>query len=366
MGKIKKIAIFHNFLDNIGGAEIVTLILARELNADIYTTNVDKGKIIKMGFGDIIPNIKSIGRVPKNAPFKHQITQIRFRLLNLRNKYDRYIICGDWAISGAVKNKPNLWYVHSPPRELFDLSEFIEKEMLGNLLSRSVFRIWAKFNRFLFNRYKNHVSKFICNSENTRNRLKRYLGKKASVINPPIDVNGYHYKKNKDYWLSVNRLTRPKRIEMQMKAFKKLPSERLIIVGSYEKGSKHFEEYKKELERIRSKNVTLRYWVGHEELIKLYSGCKGFITTAKDEDFGMTVVEAMASGKPVIAPNEGGFKESIINGKTGKLIDNIGVNKLINAIREVGKKPEKYRTNCIKQSKNFDTKKFIQKIKEEL
>ena len=109
-----KIAILNSFLDNIGGAEIVTLTMAREFNADIYTTNINKEKIEKMGFIDVIPRIYSIGKVPTQAPFKHQLTFWKFRYLNLKEKYDFFIISGDWAMSGAVNNYPNLWYVHSP------------------------------------------------------------------------------------------------------------------------------------------------------------------------------------------------------------------------------------------------------------
>ena len=65
-----KIAVFHNFMDNIGGAEMVGLTLARELKADFYSTNIDEDKIKKMGFADI--RLESIGRVPVNAPFRQQ------------------------------------------------------------------------------------------------------------------------------------------------------------------------------------------------------------------------------------------------------------------------------------------------------
>jgi hypothetical protein len=121
-----KIAVFHNFMDNIGGAEIVSLVLARELKADLYTTNIDNEKIKKMGFPDV--NVISIGKVPINAPFKHQLAFWKFRSFNLENKYDFYIISGDWAMSGLVNNKPNLWYIHSPMRELYDLREFIRNK----------------------------------------------------------------------------------------------------------------------------------------------------------------------------------------------------------------------------------------------
>ena len=78
---MKKIAVFNHFLDNIGGAEIVTLILARELAADVYTTNIDREKIKKMGFEDILPRIYSIGKVPINPPFKQQMAFLKFRFL---------------------------------------------------------------------------------------------------------------------------------------------------------------------------------------------------------------------------------------------------------------------------------------------
>ena len=117
-----KIAIFHNFMDNIGGAEKVALILARELKASIYSTNFNKQMISKMGFSDI-PLI-SIGKIPLNPPFRQQAALFKFRKLNLGKKYDFYIIDGDWAMSGAVNHRPNLWYVHSPIREIWDLYKY--------------------------------------------------------------------------------------------------------------------------------------------------------------------------------------------------------------------------------------------------
>jgi len=358
----KRIAIFHNYLDNIGGAEIVGLTLARELKADVYTTNIDKEKIKKMGFNDV--NIISIGNIPINAPFRQQLAFLRFRLLNLKNKYDFYIIDGDWAMSGAVKNHPNLWYVHSPIREIWDSYEYTRNNIVKKSL-RPAFDIWVKLNRHLNKKYLKKVDNIASNSNNTRNRLKKFLNKEAKVIHPPIETSKFHYKKNGDYWLSVNRLIKPKRVEMQINAFKKLPKEKLIIVGSYEK-SNHFLEYANYIKSIRPKNVEIKSWISQKELIELYANCKGFITSSMDEDFGMNVVEAMASGKPVIAPNEGGYKESIIDNKTGILISNIDENKIINAIKILGNNPKKYKSACIDQAKKFDTKIFIKKIKEEI
>jgi glycosyltransferase involved in cell wall biosynthesis len=366
-----RIAIFHQFLDNIGGAEVVTLTLARELKADVYTTNINKEKIKKMGFSSVLPRIKSIGKVPLKAPFRHQMALYRFRRLNLKDKYDYFIISGDWAVSGAYFNQPVLWYVHSPCRELWDLREYVRNDIVP-FYQRPIYDLWTTFNRWLHPRYTKKIKKVVCNSRNTQNRLKKFLEIDAKVINPPIDCSKYRYKNHKNYWLSVNRFIAHKRIEIQLKAFEKLKNENLIIVGSYEKNARQFEEYKAYIEKIKPKNVKIINWVSDKDLKELYSECKGFITTAKDEDFGMTPVEAMASGKPVIAGNEGGYKETIINGKTGYLIDNINEEKLTEKIKMLSdelknkKKRDKYKRDCMKRAKEFDTKKFIEKIMEEI
>ena len=285
----------------------------------------------------------------------------KFRKLNLKNKYDFFIIGGDWAISSAVKNKPNIWYVHSPIREIWDLYNYTRKYSVP-LILRPVFDVWVLYNRYLNRKYVKYVDKIVCNSKNTQNRVRKYLGRASVVINPPIETFKFHYEKTGDYWLSVNRLITHKRVDMQIKAFSRMPKERLIIVGSYEK-AKHFKKYANYIKKMKPKNVRILSWIKEEKLIDLYANCKGFITTSKEEDFGMTSVEAMASGKPVIAPKEGGYKETIIEDVTGKLIDNINIDKLIKAIKEVGKKPETYKDACLKQAKKFDTKIFIKKIK---
>ncbi|MFH1427965.1 MAG: glycosyltransferase [Patescibacteria group bacterium] len=355
-----KIAVFHNFLDNMGGAEFVSLVMARELNADIYTTNIDEDKIGKMGFG--VDNIYSIGNVPLNAPFRQELAYWKFRKLNFKDKYDFYIIAGDWALSGAVHNKPNLWYVHSPIREIWDLYYYVRQNIV-DFHKRFLFDIWVFFRRLLNRWDSKKAGKIIANSKNVQKRIKRYLNKDSIVIYPPVETSKYLYTRNGDFWLSVNRLIDHKRVDLQIKAFSELPHEKLIIVGSYER-SEHFQKYAKYIEKIRPQNVMILNWINQEKLINLYANCKGFIATSIDEDYGLAPVEAMASGKPVIAPNEGGYKETVIDGITGKLIDNIDIKKLKKAVKKVGKNPERYKEACLKQAKKFDTEIFVKKIME--
>ncbi|MBI3290965.1 glycosyltransferase [Candidatus Falkowbacteria bacterium] len=357
-----KIAVFHNFMDNIGGAEVVDLTLARELGADIYTTNIDREKIEKMGFST--KNIFSIGRVPINAPWKQEFSYWKFRKLKLERRYDFYIIAGDWAMAGAIHNKPNFWYVFSPMREIFDLYSYVRRESVPRW-QRLIFDLWVLGRRLLIKQDAAKIENIASISENVRDRVKKYLIKDSAVIYPPVDTARYRHEKNGNYWLSVNRLIGHKRIDLQIAAFKKMPDQRLLIVGSYER-SKHFRRYADYIKRIKSRNVDIISWASQEELIELYANCLGFITTAKDEDFGLTAVEAMAAGKPVIAPDEGGYKETVINGLTGRLIEDIDADKLVSAIKEISQNPEKYKKACLEQAKKFDKEIFVKKIKEQI
>ncbi len=388
-----KIAIFHNFMDNIGGAEMVALAMARGLNADIYTTSLDYEKIKAMGYEDVIPRITSVGRVPKMAPFRQQLALWKMRgidanrLLQKKNKknptekYDFFIIAGDWAVGAAVNNKPNLWYVHSPLNELWHFNSWIRKTLLSPW-KRPLFDIFTLVNRLLTKVYAKHVDIWVTNSRNVQARTKKYYGKDSVVINPPVIMSKSEWQPDKGYWLSVNRLFSHKRVEIQMKAMELLPEERLIIVGSYEKGAAQFESYVKKIFDMKPPNVEIRHWVDDAELRKLYSECKGFITTAKDEDFGMTPIEAMACGKPVIASNEGGYPETIIDNSTGVLVNYVDAssedlvsldknsNVLINAIRKISNEiscnPDMYIQACLDRAKEFDVSVFIQKIRKHI
>ncbi|MGK0208833.1 MAG: glycosyltransferase involved in cell wall biosynthesis [Patescibacteria group bacterium] len=365
-----KIAILHNYMDNIGGAEVVNLILARELGADIYTTNINTEFIKKMGFST--DNIYSIGKVPINAPFKQESTYWRFRFLNIekrfKKKYDHYIIAGDWAMAGAYNNSPNTWYCYSPSREIWDLYPIIRKEN-ATFKERYIYDTWV-FIRKRINRFDiRKVDHIVAISKIIQERVKKYLNRDSKVIFAPTETTKYHNSESKGYWLSVNRLNVHKRVEMQLKAFKKMPDQKLIIVGSYEKSS-HFQKYAKLIKDMKPDNVEIRSWLPQHEVIKLYSECQGLVTSSRTEDYGMNVVEAMSSGKPVIAPKEGGYAETIKDIDTGILITDINEDKIIKAVRKINKNlennKEHYKNKCIEHSKNFDTKRFIKEIMNEI
>jgi glycosyltransferase involved in cell wall biosynthesis len=129
-----------------------------------------------------------------------------------------------------------------------------------------------------------------------------------------VHTEKYYNAESKDYWLSVGRVDKWKRIDLQIEAFRLMPSESLRIVGPVYPGYEYLKDSAPE-------NVQFMNSVSGSELINLYAHSKGLIATAIDEDFGITPLEAMASGKPTVAVREGGYQETVIPWETGLLTD---------------------------------------------
>src|SRR3989338_5444790 len=197
-----KIAIFHDYFGCIGGGEKVVLTLARELNADIITTDVNKDSIKKMGFDGI--NIISLGSNIKLPPLKQISCSLRFALCDFSKKYDLFILSTGWTIFAAKKHKPNLYYCHSPIRPFYDLYyQFLERQ---GFIKKNIFKLWVKAHRYFLEKNIKHVNKFLCNSRNTKNRINKYFKKEATIIYPFVDTSKFKLSGYGDFWLSVNRL----------------------------------------------------------------------------------------------------------------------------------------------------------------
>ncbi len=353
-----KIAVFHDYLDCIGGGEKVALEIARILNADFITTDVNKDVVDKLGFNDI--NIISLGETIKFPPLKQISASYKFAKANFSKNYDLFILSTGWSVFAAKKHKPNIYYCHSPVRPFFDLYEIFKKRQ--NFIMKPFFILWVYLHRYLLKKNIKYVDKFLCNSENTKKRIKKYYDRDAVILYPFVDCSKFKYKRNGDFWLSVNRLYPEKRMELQIEVFRKLSNEKLVIVGGYARGD-HAEKYYKKIIRNLPGNVEIKPQLNEKKLINLYGNCKGFIATALDEDFGITPLEAMASGKPVVAVNEGGYKETVVHNVTGKLVP-AAVDDLVQAIQEISKNPKRYKSACIKIARKFNVTLFAKKIKE--
>ncbi|MEM4307675.1 MAG: glycosyltransferase [Thermoplasmata archaeon] len=358
-----KVCIFHDYIGAIGGAEKLIFTLARELKADIITTDLDRNAVNLAGFSDL--NVFSIGDVFRIPPLKQIDTSIQFFLSDFRKDYDFFILSGNWAHYAAVHHSPNLYYCHTPTRAFFELRKRVVNSQ-ETLFRKMIAYAWTGTHR-VFERYciNHYVDTIVANSENVRARIQRDYGRDAEVVYTALPVSKYKFKEIGDFWLSVNRIYPEKRIDLQLEIFRELPDEKLKIVGGFSKGDWAEKNFRK-LQKIKPENVEFLGEVSEEELLELYATCKGFITTALDEDLGLTPIEAMASGKIVLAVNEGGYRETVLHGKTGYLLPP-EKDAFLDKIRKL--KPEEMmamRDNCYQQAKKFDVPIFVEKIRRKI
>ena len=352
-----RVAIFVDYIGAIGGGERVALGLARALNADVITTDVNPESIQRLGYTDV--NVISIGKSIKCPPFKQISASFMFANCDFAKKYEFFIFTGNWSHYAARKHKPNLWYCYSPVRAFYDLKDEIISRQ-PNWLIKQFATMWIETHRWFDQRSVKNLDCIVAISSNVQRRVQEYYGRQSSIIYPPVDTSRFKFEEYGDFWLSVNRIYPEKRIGLQFDVFRELPEERLVIVGSYSEGD-HAFKYCNELIKNMPQNVEIRNEVSEDELIDLYAHCKGLICTAMDEDFGLTPIEAMASGKPVVAVNEGGFKETVVHGETGLLV---GANRdeLVRAIKEIARGPDRYKDTCITHAKEFDTLVFWREL----
>ncbi|KKP89318.1 hypothetical protein A2456_01965 [Candidatus Nomurabacteria bacterium RIFOXYC2_FULL_36_19] len=114
-----KIAIFHDYFRVMGGAEKLVLIMAKNLNADIVTSEINPEILKDEEFKDI--NIIPLGKLSKFSHLLPNICMKRFSKCDFSNKYKLFIFSGNFSIYAAEKHKPNIWYCHTPLRGLYDL-----------------------------------------------------------------------------------------------------------------------------------------------------------------------------------------------------------------------------------------------------
>lgn len=366
-----KVALVHDYLKDAGGAERVLKVLTEIFpDAPVYTSfrvkdsEADKLFKDKVILESLLAPILRPWRLYSPLRFLVPIIWGSFDL----SKYDLVITSASNYIAKGFKigtNTKVICYCHTPPRFLYgfktglDWQKYPLVKVYGNLIK-------SFLKKYDYNAAQK-INYWIANSINVQDRIKRFYGKDSTVIYPPVDVEKIiKASKNtnkSEYFLIVARLVGSKGLLEAVKAANEL-NINLKIVGTAD----GFTSVENELKSAGKSNIQFLGRLSDDELWKIYSGAKGFIALAKDEDFGMTAVESQAAGTPVIAFNGGGFKESIINNKTGILIDDLNINTLENAFKKFNKtKWDKkvIQNNAKKFSKeNFKREmiKFVRKV----
>ena len=314
-----------------GGAESVTLTLCNEIpDMDLVTafmapeafpeSPIAEGRIKTL----VAPTTRPGWQVLKSAlAFEHKTQFLK--------DYETLIFSGSVAPL-AIKHsraERNIYYCHTPPRFVYDLRDYyldvatrVQRPALKALIA------------YLQPRYEDAIGtmdKIFANSKNVQGRLKRYLGVDSEVLYPPVDTERFKWLSDGDYFLSTARLEPLKRVDLIVEAFKQMPNKKLVVTS----GGSQLQNLK-ELAGD-ALNIEFTGWVTEKRLAELVGHCKATIYIPKDEDFGMSPVESIVAGKPVIGVEEGGVCESVMNGVSGLLLrsEEISADKIVFAVTSV-------------------------------
>jgi glycosyltransferase involved in cell wall biosynthesis len=178
-----------------------------------------------------------------------------------------------------------------------------------------------------YERAISHMSRIVANSSNTRQRLQAFLRADADIIYPPCDTAEFAWQGVSDYFVSTARLEPYKRVDVVVDAFLRMPDKRLVVAsgGSSEDALRR--------RAVGAKNIVFTGWLSRAEMAELLARSIASIYIPKDEDFGLSPVESMAAGKPVIGVAEGGLRETILDGETGCLLaPDPTVDAVVNAV----------------------------------
>lgn len=357
-----KIALVHDYLNEFGGAERVLSVLSEMYpDAPIYTAFYKKNSTAYNHFKNrkIIPSW--VHYIPFFSSKLHSplrfLTPLIWGSFDFSN-YDIIIASSSWYITKGFKKSPTtkeICYCHTPPRWLygFRTSVGFQKYWIVKLYAIIV----GHFMRLYDFKQAQKVDVFIANSHNVAFRIKKFYHRGSTIVYPPVSLPPIPKISKENFYLIISRIVGAKGLDLAVKAAVKL-NIKLKIVGE---PAGYYTEYQ-QLQKLSGENVEFLGRVSDKKLVELYASAKAFLALSIDEDFGITPVESMLAGTPVIAFKGGGYLETVIDGKTGVFFNESTVESLVSAIQKFEKlkiKPE----DCITRAKDFSKEKFIQKIK---
>ena len=348
-----KVAFVHDQLNEFGGAERVLLAIS-ELwpTAPIYTAYCVHGSPAWERFKNRDVRTSWMQYLyPLASP-------LRFLAPTIWNGfdfsgYDVVISSASWYITKGFgtrgvdkKMRPvEICYCHTPPRWLYGYPTSI------NWQRYKLVRLYAAIVGFFMRHYDftaaQRVNAFIANSKETNRRIAKFYRRDSTVIYPPIDLPATPVAQKREYFLFVSRPVGSKGLELAVAVAGKLHIP-LKVVGRT---------------GVSEGSVEYLGVVTDSELAGLYAGARAFLALATNEDFGMTPVEAMMYGTPVIAFRGGGYTESIVDGQTGILFDEPTVESLTTAIKTFLALKKDWSRDCVVQAKKFSKARFQKEFK---
>ncbi len=315
----RKVALVHDWLNQRGGAEnVLEELVALFPSAPIYTSIYAPAQMpahyrqwqIHTSFMQRLPGIAT-----HHQPYM-PLYPLAFQRMDLSG-YDLVIsnksgFChGVQGAGGKGQGAVHICYCLTPTRFLWQLEQYSQRERFGNALNVLLRPLLRALQRWDWQAAQ-RVDHFVAISTAVQERIQRNYGRSSVVIYPPVDTDYFTpdiATPVGDYFLIVSRLIPYKRIDLAVQAFRHLPQERLLIVGDGRAAAA--------LQAQASANVTFLGHQTRQRIRELLRGCKAFLFPGL-EDFGIAPVEAMSTGRPVIAYGAGGALDTVVPGISGE------------------------------------------------
>lgn len=362
-----RVALVHDYLNEFGGAERVLLALAEIWpEAPIYTAFVSRGSAAWERFKD--RDVRQSWF--RWLPFPHVLASpLRFLAPTVWesfdfSNYDIVVSSANWYITKGLRKGAGtieICYCHTPPRYLYGYPTSLEWRRYWPV--RVYGEVVAHFLRMYDFQAAQRVDYFLANSKNVARRVWKFYRREAEVIYPPVEITNHESRitnhGKRDYYLVVSRIVGGKGLELAVEAANRLRIPLRVVGRPAGWGSA-----RRRLAELGGRTVEFFGEVSDEELWSLYSGARALLATALDEDFGMTVVEAMAQGTPVVAYRGGGYLETVVEGKTGLFFDEYSVTGLMEAIEKFNVQSQKFKVSEIKkQAERFSKERFKKEMR---
>ena len=351
-----KVAFVHEYLNQFGGAERVLRVLCDMFpHAPIYTLLYDE-KATKGIFKDRYIITSSLQKFPFSVTH-HQFYPLVMPLAIEQFDFSSYdlVISLSASFAKGVVTKPHtkhICYCLTPPRFLWDNSQKFVEEFGYPWIIRRLLPPFLSYLRMWDYEASRRVDHFLSISHFVKQRISKYYQRDSLVIHPPVDTDFFQASKESgEYFLMVGRLVTYKKFDVAIKAFNQL-SLPLYIAG--------VGPQLKHLKKIAGPRIKFLGSVSDEEIKDLYAKSKALIFP-QEEDFGIVPLEAMASGKPVIAFRGGGAMETVNDRETGLFFDEQNEASLVKAVKQF-ESMEFNPDACRKQAEGFSISSFQKKF----
>ncbi len=362
-----KVAIVCDWLTNMGGAERVVFELHKLYpDAPIYTSQYDPDLKVWYGWNQLSDaDIRTswLQRLPKSLKkFLPVLRAITFPRIDLSG-YD-LVISSSGAEAKSIKTGPqtlHICYCHSPTHYYWKrYDEYLKRPGFPkgtNWLARLSLKLLVAPLRRWDRVAAQRPDILIANSTHTQEMIKKYYKRDSVVIFPPVDIDRFRVKGEPEVrrgFVTAGRQTPYKRIDLAVSACTelKLP---LVVIGN---GPEHAK-----LVKLAGRNVTFLTAVSEEDIAKHFQSSLAFIFPTNVEDFGVTAIEAMAAGTPVIAYRKGGPEDYIIPNKTGLFFDRQTLSSLKQTLENFN--PNRFDAREIARfSENFSRDQFAKRIRQ--